>query len=158
MKRRDVKLYNIIFPVWLLWLFPLTWIVVLPGNFLIDLLVTVVTMKVLHVEEIKFNAKKSILYIWIFGFVSDFIGVILMFAGSTTELLSAVNSNPFENIYSFLWTAGCIILSAICIYFFNKKIALRKTALSQTEKKKLSLSLAICTAPYLFYLPTIWIY
>ncbi len=158
MKQRDVKLYNIIFPVWLLWLFPLTWIVVLPGNFLIDLLVTVVTMKVLHVEEIKFNAKKSILYIWIFGFVSDFIGVILMFAGSTIELLSAVNSNPFENIYSLLWTTGCVILSAICIYFFNKKIALRKTALSQTEKKKLSLSLAIYTAPYLFYLPTIWIY
>ena len=30
---KTVKLYNLVFPVWLLWIVPLTWIVVLPVNF-----------------------------------------------------------------------------------------------------------------------------
>ena len=37
MKNTDVRLYNVLFPVWLLWFFPVTWIVVLPANFVIDL-------------------------------------------------------------------------------------------------------------------------
>jgi len=36
MKKNQVKIYNLIFPIWLLWLIPATWIVVLPANFLID--------------------------------------------------------------------------------------------------------------------------
>lgn len=39
MKDREVRLYNAIFPVWLLWLlFPWMWLVILPGNLLIDAL------------------------------------------------------------------------------------------------------------------------
>ena len=61
MKKKSIKLYNVIFPIWLLWLIPMTWVIVLPANFLIDLLVVVLTMKYLKVKEIKLNAKSVIL-------------------------------------------------------------------------------------------------
>ncbi len=157
-KNSDVKLYNILLPIWLLWLAPITWLVILPGNFIIDLLVIVVTMKALRLEHVKENAKKSILYVWIFGFLADFIGVAAMLIGSMVEPSGGVVFNPFESILSFLWVTGCVILSGVCIYFFNKKICLRKTELSDVEKKKLALSLAVFTAPYLFYLPSTLLY
>ena len=60
MKKNSIKLYNVIFPIWLLWLIPITWLVVLPANFFIDLLVVVLTMKYLKVPDIKMNAKSVI--------------------------------------------------------------------------------------------------
>ena len=33
MNKNSIKLYNVIFPIWLLWLIPITWLVVLPANF-----------------------------------------------------------------------------------------------------------------------------
>ena len=55
--KKKVTLYNLVFPVWLLWIVPLTWIVVLPVNFFIDLLVVVVTMKYLKISDMKQKAK-----------------------------------------------------------------------------------------------------
>lgn len=156
--RHEIRLYNILLPIWLLWLAPVTWLVILPGNFLIDLLVMVVAMKALHLGEIRKNAGKAILYVWIFGFLADFIGVAAMFAGSTLEPVSGVVYNPFETIPSFLWATGCVLLSGICIYGFNKSVCLRKTDLGDAEKKKLALALAVFTAPYLFYLPSALLY
>ena len=45
--KKELKLYNVIFPIWFLWLVPITWIVVLPANFIIDLAVIVLTLKYL---------------------------------------------------------------------------------------------------------------
>ena len=47
MEKKPVRLYNILLPIWLLWIFPQVWLVILPGNLLIDcavlLLATLVT-------------------------------------------------------------------------------------------------------------------
>lgn len=37
--KKEVRLYNVLLPVWLLWIFPQVWLVILPGNLLIDCLV-----------------------------------------------------------------------------------------------------------------------
>ena len=169
-RKKQTRLYNVIFPIWLLWLFPLTWIVVLPANFLIDLTVVVVTLKVLKVNDIKATSKKIIFKVWIFGFISDFIGTAAMFSvnfmdmaiGNQTALgkwwykylTNAVTYRPFENIYSILWVSACVLVTGYFIYLFNYKVSFRKTDLDEMNKKKLALSLAVFTAPYLFYLPT----
>lgn len=172
MKKNSIKLYNVIFPIWLLWMIPTTWFVVLPANFLIDLLVVVLTMKYLKIQDIKTNAKSVILKVWIFGFIADFIGTIGMFLSVLIDfdyetaigqwwynnITNAVALNPFENIYSILWVALCVILTAIIIYIFNKKICLKKLNILDEQKRKIALSLAIFTAPYLFYLPTAWFF
>lgn len=165
--KKGIKLYNIIFPIWILWIVPITWIIVLPANFIIDLLVVVLTMKVLKVNDIKENAKTVILRVWIMGFVSDFIGTVAMFLSEFGPELDdwwwqnityPVNYSPFDTVFSFLWVTGCVVITAFFIYLFNHKWCLKKAALDDVQRKKVALSLAVFTAPYLFYLPTKWFF
>ena len=172
MKKNSIKLYNVIFPIWLLWLIPITWLVVLPANFFIDLLVVVLTMKYLKVPDIKMNAKSVIFKVWIFGFIADFIGTASMVMSNLidfnyktqrgkwwyTNIANAVCYNPFESVFSVLGVTVCVIITAFLIYLFNYKFCLNKLNLLDEQKKKIALSLAIFTAPYLFYLPTAWYY
>lgn len=172
MKKHSIKLYNVIFPIWILWLVPITWIVVLPANFLIDLLVVVLTMKCMKLPNIKENAKAVILRVWVFGFIADFIGTAVMFLSNIIDfnyetalgkwwhnnITNAVAYNPFESIYALTWVTLCVVITAFFIYIFNYKICLNRSTMSNKQKKVLALSLAIFTAPYLFYLPTCWFF
>jgi hypothetical protein len=170
MKKSNIKLYNVIFPIWLLWLFPITWIVILPANFVIDLLVVIVTLKFLKAENIKAIVKSIILKVWIFGFIADFIGTALMLLSSFISfdyntpfgqwwydnITDAVCYNPYKSIYAVVWVTACAAITAMAIYLFNYKLVLKKTGLEESQKKKLALSLAIFTAPYTFFIPTAW--
>ncbi len=173
MKRKsNIKLYNLIFPIWLLWLFPITWLVVLPANFLIDTLVVIITMKVLKLSNMKQYYKKVIWKVWGFGFLADFIGTIAMFIPNIIDfnyntdlgrwwydnLSNAVSYHPYSSVYAVLWILLCVILTAFLIYFFNYRISFRKLDMEDTYKKKIALSIAAFTAPYLFFLPTSWFY
>ncbi len=160
---KHIKLYNLIFPIWILWVIPVTWIIVLPVNFIIDLLVVVLTMKFLKVKDIKQNAKTVILHVWIMGFVADFIGTIAMLLSGFGPELDGwwneyigypVSYNQLDNIFSILWVTACVIITALFIYIFNNKWCLKKALLDDKQRKRVALSLAVFTAPYLFYLPT----
>ena len=50
---RDVKLYNVLFPFWMLLMFPITWAIVLPGNFIIDSLVLIISLLLLKIPDKK---------------------------------------------------------------------------------------------------------
>ncbi len=172
MKTNKIKLYNLIFPIWLLWLIPITWIIVLPANFLIDLVVVKLTLKFYHVSDIKRIAESIIVKVWVFGFIADFIGTAAMFMANVIDfdrqsymkkwwyenISNAVSYNPFDSIYAVIWVTVSVVITACCIYFFNYKICLKKAELSNDLKKKLALSLSIFTAPYVFYLPTAWFF
>ena len=80
MEKKDMRLYNAVFPIWLLWLFPVTWLVALPANFLIDLLVVVLTMVRLKIPDNKKTVKCTIWKVWIAGFIADFAGALAMSA------------------------------------------------------------------------------
>ena len=168
MKKDKIRVNNVIFPLWLLWIFPITWIIILPANFIIDLLVIIIAMKVLKIDDIKKIAKSTILKVWAVGFLADFIGMIPMFISNVVQfeetsflgywwnknISIAVAFNPFDNIYAFIWVTVCVAVSAFCIYMFNYKISFKRVDIEDNKKRKLSLSLALITAPYLFYVPT----
>ncbi len=160
--KRDVKLYNVIFPIWMLLALPMAWLVIMPANFIIDTAVLLITLKVMKVENIKEIWKKSIVKVWIFGFISDIVGGLFMFwviiDPILYDYLKGVAYNPFKDVLSFLWVVLCMAIASVCIYFLNYKISLKKTTLTNIQKKKLALSLAIATSPYLFLLPTSWFY
>ena len=169
--KKNEKLYNVIFPIWLLWLIPTTWIIVLPANFVIDLLVVVLTLKHLKVSDVRQHAKKVILRVWIMGFVADFIGTFAMLLSNLIDfenralrdwwyenITNAVSYNPFQSVFAFLWVTICILLTAFFIYLFNCKWCLKKAELEDGQRKKVALLLAVFTAPYLFYLPTQWFF
>ena len=59
MKKKDVRLYNVLFPMWMLVSLPMVWYVVIPGNFLIDSLVLIIAMKVLKLLGNKRDTKSK---------------------------------------------------------------------------------------------------
>ena len=62
--KNSVKLYNVLFPFWMLLLFPQMWLVILPGNFIIDSLVLIIGMSALKIADKKQWYKKHILKIF----------------------------------------------------------------------------------------------
>ena len=168
--KKEVRLYNVIFPIWMLLLFPQMWLISMPANLVIDFLVLYFSMKYLKIEQPVEKAKSVILKTWAIGFASDIAGGIIMFMAALCDfdietpfgkwwydnLTNAVMYNPFESIVAFLFVTMCVIISAVFIYFINYKWCLKALEITDTERKKIALYLAIYTAPYLFYLPTKW--
>ncbi len=159
--KKEIKLYNVLFPIWFLLIFPITWIIVLPANFIIDSIVLIISMKVLKQVDIKENYKKSILKVWIFGFLSDFIGAGILFLTQMARgnwwyeyIASPVATNPFDNLYSLSYVFFAVIVSGVAIYFFNLKISFKRLDYELKTKKILALSLAIFTAPYILLVPS----
>lgn len=99
--------------------------------------------------------EKSIVRIWLIGFLSDFIGAALIFV---LMLASDWLKLPFNLI---LFPATTIIaipgvlLAGVLIFFLNKRFSFQKLQdeLSGEQIHKLCLALAIFTAPYAMFIP-----
>lgn len=74
------------------------------------------------------------------------------------NITETVMVNPFSSVGGFLWTAGCVALAGGIIYLLNLKFCLKKTSLTLPQKRKLALAMALVTAPYLFFVPTVLLY
>lgn len=147
--KKEMRLYNILFPIWFLLFIPITWVVVLPANFVIDSLVILITMKMIGVKFKKRMYKESILKVWGFGFLSDIIGAAFLFVTMWILELAV----PGED---YLYLAIAVLISAIFIFIFNYKISFK--GYDRNTRFKMALSLAILTAPYTFLIPLDWIY
>ena len=78
MKKKQIRLYNVLFPVWMLVTMPVIWYIVIPGNFIIDSLVLILALKALKVENRKSFYKKHIFLVFGFGFLSDILASLPM--------------------------------------------------------------------------------
>ena len=47
------KLYNVLFPIWVLVFFPIFWLVALPANFLIDTIVLLISLKFFKITDVE---------------------------------------------------------------------------------------------------------
>ena len=148
-RKKDVKLYNVLFPFWMIMLFPITWLVVLPGNFLVDSLVLIVAMKVLKIACKKEWYKKHIFKIFCFGLLADAIGAAFM-------LFMMIGFQIDYGEYEFYLTIPALILSSIFIFLFNYYITFRKE--DNRIRLRMALTFAIVTAPYTFLIPMSWMY
>ena len=156
------KLYNVIFPIWLMVLIPPIILMVIPANFIIDSLVLLLGFKILSIADKFKNYKRCILKVWIFGFLVDIVGSLLLFATQFMGFSSFLNDNlieplmwnPFGNVLALLYAIIVIALCGFLIYKVNYRFSFKKNDLNETQKRFLSLLLALITAPYLFLLPT----
>ncbi len=169
-QKQGFTLYNLIFPVWLIWLMPPVVLLILPANFLWDLLVTALTMRAFQVTDQKKKIRHVIVRVWLCGFLADLagsVGLVLMsfvtpgrdFIGADwwyDKLMGPSVYNPLENPWAFLYVGLFILLSAVLIYVFNVRFCLKDAELEETKRKKLALSLAVFTAPYFFWVPITW--
>ena len=147
--KKDVKLYNVLFPFWMLLLLPQLWLIVLPGNFIIDSLILVISMACLKIENKKVFYKQNILKIFGFGILSDIIGSAYML----TMMIGMQIGNMGDEWYL---TLPALAISAVCIFVFNYFISFRNC--DKQMRIKLALIFAIVTAPYTFLVPSSWLY
>ena len=150
--KNGLKLYNVIFPFWMLILVPHLWLVIFPANFIIDSLVLIAAMFALKIQEKKTYYKKHIIKIFSFGMVSDLIGALYMlgmlylFAFLEIEL----------DVDDLRLTMPAMIISAVFIFILNYFVTFKKS--EKNERLKMSLVFAIVTAPYTFLIPISWMY
>lgn len=147
-RSRSIKLYNVLFPVWMLLLFPQMWLIVLPGNFLIDSLVLIIGMYALKTADKKQCYKQHILKIFAFGLASDFVGAAFLL------LMAVLEISTFGDEWYF--TVPAMLVSAALIYVFNYFVTFKHS--EAQFRRKMALTFAIATAPYTFLIPTSWIY
>lgn len=148
--KKDVKLYNVLFPVWMLMTIPQTWVVVIPGNFLMDSLVLIFAMMMLKMENRKEFYKKHILKVFALGFLADILAAIPMGIGAWGFEFGG----PYGD--SLLLTLPGVLLAAVLIFVFDYFVSFREC--EKGLRLRLALTFAIVTAPYTYMIPSGWIY
>ena len=163
--KREMRLYNVIFPIWMLFLFPQVLLVVLPANLAVDSLVLLLALLALKHEGKRAVLKRLWWKFWLLGFAADGVGVLWMLLGFLpfqndalsplwNDTLRYIMHNPFGHPAAFLWTLAGVALSGVCIYFFDKRAMRSCDALSEAERHTIALAMAVVTAPWLFFIPT----
>lgn len=148
-KKNDIKLYNVLFPFWMILLFPQIWLIVLPGNFIIDSIVLIISMTLLKIADKKQWYKRHIIKIYLFGMLSDIIG-----AGYMLLLMTVFDVGRMgDELYL---TAPALVISSILIFILNYFITFKKS--DKLLRLKLSIIFALVTAPYTFLIPSSWLY
>ena len=150
---KNNRLFNILFPVWLFYLLPTgMWLLILPANFLLDSLVLYLAARYLHLEAGKLW-QQSIVRVWLLGFISDFLGALLILAAALLQDKICPGWNTFYFPGATLLAIPGVILSAGCIYFFDRRFAFTKTGLDEKQTAVLCRFLAVFTAPYAMLIP-----
>ena len=165
--KKEVRLYNVLFPVWFIWLFPQVFLIVAPANLLVDGLVLSLTLAALK-HPAKWAALKALIWkFWVRGFLADFMGVLFLLPGVFLPVIlpnvpaikgmdAAMMGNPFLHPLAFLWMLASVGLAGVCIYFFDRRAMEEYPLLSPREKHIVALTMAIVTAPWLFFVPMYW--
>lgn len=161
--RRGTRLYNILLPVWLLWILPPVWLIILPGNLLVDMLVVLAALAALKRRDRRRILGRLWWRVWLLGFAADAVGVAWLLLGSVSaawvsgsgwaEAVGYVMHDPFGHPVAFLWTAAAVALSGACIYRFDRKALGKIDGLTDRESCVVALSLAVVTAPWTFFIP-----
>lgn len=149
-KKKDIKLYNVLFPFWMLLLFPPMWLIVLPGNFVIDSLVLIISLFLLKIPDKKQYYKRHILKIYGFGMLSDIVGSAYMLLLIIIFRVGRMGDELYLTIPAFL-------ISAALIFIFNYFVTFKKCT-DKALRLKLSVIFAVVTAPYTFLVPSSWLY
>lgn len=146
--KNKVKLYNVLFPFWMILMFPQAWLVVLPGNFIIDSLVFLVSLTILKLPEKKQWYKTHILKIYAFGMLADLVGAGYMLLMTVFEI-GRMGDEPYLTIPA-LAISTCLIF--VLDYFVTFRTVDKKPRLL------LALIFTVVTAPYTFLIPSSWLY
>ena len=165
----EIRTYNVLFPLWfLVWLPSYLWLLLIPLNYAIDTAVTWYTIR--DLENHKNFCFRHTWKICIVGFISDLLGSLILFGVTIIEALPVINENklfenvaggimmnPFNNPGSLIICLIALVFSAVLIYIVDRKL-LFKAGLDINRATHSAKWLAIITAPYMFLLPSGWLY
>ena len=147
--KKEERLYNVILPVWLLWIFPSIWPFILGGNLLIDGLVLFGILTALKLAD-RGRLMKTLLWrVYLLGFAADAVGaVFLLYVVSQFPEAMYPYTTRGINPSGFFITLFAVVLSGVCIYFFDHAALKKAEALTAVQRRKTALAMAIITAPW----------
>lgn len=163
---KQISLYNVIFPIWFILFFPPVVLLTLSGNFIIDSCIVIGCFYLFRLGKtgtaMKNFYKKSILQVWLFGFLADIMGAIFLFAVSeagnnlniSTKIISAISFNPFHNIAAIIIVLISMCISTILIFLFNYAFTFRRQIENKLLRVKVCVVIAIVTLPWTFLIPS----
>ena len=154
--KRGTVLYNLLFPVWFLYLIPRVWLFIIPANFIIDSLVLLAALHVLKIPGKMEIYRRSILKIWGIGFLSDLLSAGLLFLLGWILTILDAPFTPFGGLACVLISLPFIGLAGWLIFRLNRRFSFRGTELAGDRIRRICLVLALATAPYLMMIPTYW--
>ena len=171
--KRETRLYNVIFPIWILmfWPSPPVFLVTLFGNLAIDCGVVTLTLLALSHPAKGAVLRRCWWKVWLYGFLSDVIGAVWLAAGLfgawalnadgtaagwVSDFAMAMTVNPFRHPLALAWTAVGTAVAGVCIYFFDRRAFRHIPELDGRQSHILALTLALVTAPWLFFIPIYW--
>ncbi len=161
MKNREIKLYNVLFPLWLLVFFPQILVFVIPGNLIVDVAVLLIALAAMHHREKGAVLRKCWWRVWLLGFAADLIGTAWMVLGwllatwlpGGAETLGKILYNPFGHPLALLWTAAGVAIAGGFIFLLDRRVFRSVPELTSRQGTRLALTFAIVTAPWLFLVP-----
>jgi hypothetical protein len=153
--RKQTRLYDVVFPVWLILLHPLVGIPAYAINYFVDFFVLKFSLRR---QGIAVEGKR----LWgltfalsLIGFGSDILGVVVLFTLHTGVAYLIPNYNPWFSSIGLLVTGLAVVCTGVLIFFFDRVYLSRRLQIDRRLAGKVALSFAIITAPYLFLLPPI---
>jgi len=155
-KHRSEKLYNAIFPLWLLWVFPPFILVTVPLNWIWDATVLGVTLLILKRKDL--FSWRLVAKVFGIGYLSDFIAtgflfVMMMWVPYVRNYHYEICYAPFRHWCSAVVMIAALMLAASCICFLNYFLVFKKMDMPPAVKWVVCVSLAVFTTPYLFLIP-----
>lgn len=147
--KNEIKLYNLVFPVFFISLINS---LVISGlilvNFIIDSIVLLICLKILY-NKVDFKTySKTIFSVVFFGFIGDIIASLYLI------LITCINSDYMRlHIPAMLFIISSVILSAVIIFWLNYFFSFRKTDFTKKQKLFVSFTIAVSIAPYTFFIP-----
>ena len=160
--KKETRLYNVFFPIWFLMLYPLSWTVVLPVNFGVDLLVLWFCCRhwKLPFREVW---RRDIWLCWAFGFFGDIAGCSLLLCSHAIQgewwsqnIVVPLSTQPFESVWAVLLLLAAMALASLCIYLLDRFVVFRRRG--RVLAHRLALTFAIATTPVTLLIPTVWLY
>jgi hypothetical protein len=166
MRRKDTRLYNVLFPIWLLvWIPSPLWILLIPANYFIDRAVLSFSLK--DMQDRKDFLAACSWKICAAGFAADFAGAAFLLAvmllsdklgWSSADLIGqGLSMDPFASVPAFTVTLLSVLLAGVVIFLLDRRI-LTRAGLENDQARRSALILAAATAPYLYFLPSKIIY
>ena len=155
-EKNDLRLYNVMFPVWMLvWWPSALWLLLIPINYGIDALVLHGSLPG-ELDRRAFRRRHA-WKICLAGFGSDFLGSALLFAvyalAPSQQLTDDIAYSPFHSVGALGVTLAAIALAGAAIFLLDRWI-LRRAGLDAPTAARAARNLALLTAPYLFSFPS----
>ncbi len=177
--RKNLRLYNMILPMYLLMTFhPLLLLLSMAGNLIIDglllFVISLIVEKAMKNENVDFGMH-TLFIVWGLGFFGDFIGAVWLFIGGQIgnhyiyytpgldrtslkyQIMNGMNDVTHRvgtyTPFSIGFIVSGIIVAAIVIFCADFFIAFRKTGMTRPQRFFAALAFAVLTAPYTFLIP-----